>query len=90
MEGRAGHEDGRRYDERFARQLSFCDAGFIPYQTGSSALEQVAARYAVALPPALAALIDRNDPRDPIARQFVPDAAELEQTRRGACRSDRR
>ncbi len=56
----------------------FCDAGFVP-QDGRDALEQVAARYAVALPPALAALIDRNDPRDPIARQFVPDAAELDQ-----------
>ena len=53
------------------------DAGLIAHdQTG--ALEKVAARYAVALPPALAALIDRNDPRDPIARQFVPDAAELD------------
>ncbi|MCW5687730.1 MAG: lysine-2,3-aminomutase-like protein [Pseudolabrys sp.] len=45
-----------------------------------AALEKVAARYAVALPPALAALIDRDDPSDPIARQFVPDAAELETT----------
>ena len=41
-------------------------------------LPEVAARYAVAVPPALAALIDRVDPRDPIARQFVPDAAELQ------------
>ena len=41
-------------------------------------LEKGAARYAVALPPALAALIDRDDPHDPIARQFVPDAAELD------------
>ncbi len=41
-------------------------------------LDAVAARYAVAIPPALAALIDRNDPDDPIARQFVPDAAELQ------------
>jgi len=41
-------------------------------------LEKVAARYAVALPPALAALIDRADPDDPIARQFVPGAAELD------------
>ena len=32
----------------------------------------------MALPPALAGLIDRNDANDPIARQFVPDAAELE------------
>jgi lysine 2,3-aminomutase len=43
-----------------------------------AALDAVARRYAVALPPALAALIDRDDPHDPIARQFVPDAAELE------------
>jgi lysine 2,3-aminomutase len=37
----------------------------------------VAERYAVAVSPAMAALIDRSDPHDPIARQFVPDAAEL-------------
>jgi lysine 2,3-aminomutase len=43
-----------------------------------AAIEQVSARYAVALPPALAALIDGADPSDPIARQFVPNAAELE------------
>ena len=41
-------------------------------------LEAVAARYAVALPEALAALIDRDDPNDPIARQFVPAGAELD------------
>lgn len=44
-----------------------------------AAVEQVAARYAVALPPALAALIDHSDTNDPIARQFVPDVAELVQ-----------
>ncbi|HZD90879.1 MAG TPA: lysine-2,3-aminomutase-like protein [Pseudolabrys sp.] len=44
------------------------------------ALDEVAARYAVAVPPALAALIDRDDPHDPIARQFIPDVAELEQS----------
>ncbi|MBV9556874.1 MAG: lysine-2,3-aminomutase-like protein [Pseudolabrys sp.] len=43
----------------------------------SGALEQVAARYAVAVPPVMAALIDRNDPNDPIARQILPDASEL-------------
>ncbi len=41
------------------------------------ALEAVAARYAVAITPAMAALIDPTDPEDPIARQFVPDVAEL-------------
>ncbi|WP_458761071.1 lysine-2,3-aminomutase-like protein [Afipia sp. TerB] len=40
-------------------------------------LERVAARYAVAITPAVAELIDAADPHDPIARQYVPDAAEL-------------
>jgi lysine 2,3-aminomutase len=40
-------------------------------------LEEVAARYAIALTPVVSKLIDRTDPDDPIARQFVPDAAEL-------------
>ena len=44
-----------------------------------AALEPVAARYAIAVPPALAALIDRDDPNDPIARQFIPDIRELAQ-----------
>src|ERR1700719_1196410 len=39
-------------------------------------LEEVAARYAVAITPALADLIDPSDPHDPVARQFVPDARE--------------
>src|SRR5271168_1574853 len=38
----------------------------------------VAERYAIAVPPALAALIDPNDPADPIARQFLPDRRELD------------
>jgi lysine 2,3-aminomutase len=41
-------------------------------------LERVAARYAVAITPAMAALIETSDPHDPIARQFVPDPAELD------------
>jgi lysine 2,3-aminomutase len=40
-------------------------------------LERVAARYAVAVTPAMAELIDTADPDDPIARQFVPDPREL-------------
>ncbi len=43
-----------------------------------AALQAVAARYAVAITPAVAELIDPADPQDPIARQFVPDARELE------------
>jgi lysine 2,3-aminomutase len=41
------------------------------------ALAPVLDRYALALTPALADLIDRDDPHDPIARQFVPSPAEL-------------
>jgi lysine 2,3-aminomutase len=41
------------------------------------ALEKVAARYAVAVTPAVAALIDTSDPHDPIARQYIPSADEL-------------
>lgn len=40
-------------------------------------LEQVAARYAVAITPTVAALINPADADDPIARQFVPDEREL-------------
>ena len=41
-------------------------------------LDRVAARYAVAITPDVARLIDPGDPSDPIARQFVPDARELQ------------
>ncbi len=34
-------------------------------------------KYAVAITPEMAALIDENDPCDPIARQFVPSSDEL-------------
>ncbi|MDR3468877.1 MAG: lysine-2,3-aminomutase-like protein [Xanthobacteraceae bacterium] len=43
-------------------------------------LERVAARYAVAVTPAVAALIDADDPRDPIARQYLPSRDELVST----------
>jgi len=60
---------------RTAAQL--CEHGFVPPERRPE-IERVSARYAVALPKALACLIDRNDPDDPIARQFVPDGAELD------------
>ena len=40
-------------------------------------LEKVAARYAVAVTPDMAALIEPADADDPIARQFIPSAEEL-------------
>jgi len=60
---------------RTAAQI--CDHGLAPPER-RTALDAIATRYAVALPPTLADLIDRNDPHDPIARQFVPDAAEID------------
>ena len=53
-------------------------AGLVP-AAAAPALADVAARYAIAIPPAMAALIDPADPADPIARQFVPSLRELEQ-----------
>jgi lysine 2,3-aminomutase len=50
--------------------------GLIPAEQVAE-LEKVAARYAVALTPAVAGLIDPTDAHDPIARQFIPDVAEL-------------
>ena len=50
--------------------------GLVP-NARAAALERVAERYAVAITPAMAELIDPIDPADPIARQFVPDLAEL-------------
>src|SRR6187402_3515747 len=60
------------------RRLSELDAAGLTPANQRDALEKVAAQYAGAITPATAALIDRADPNDPIARQFVPDAAELQ------------
>jgi lysine 2,3-aminomutase len=40
-------------------------------------LVRVAQHYAIAITPEIADLIDRDDPHDPIAAQFVPQVAEL-------------
>lgn len=63
---------------RTLRRLDdLADAGLLAAER-LPALERVAAQYAVAITPAMAALIDPADPRDPIARQFLPDLAELD------------
>jgi lysine 2,3-aminomutase len=59
----------RRPDELVARGLA--RAADLPD------LEEVAARYAVAVTPDIAALIESDDPTDPIARQFIPSTEEL-------------
>ncbi len=42
-----------------------------------SGLDAVAEKYAISITPAVLALIDPNDPNDPIARQYVPAPEEL-------------
>lgn len=62
---------------RTLRQTSdLIGAGLVPEHQRTS-IEEVAARYAVAITPSSAELIDAADAADPIARQFVPDPAEL-------------
>jgi lysine 2,3-aminomutase len=60
------------------RQLSELFAAGLASPESRAELERVAAQYAVAITPAMAELIDPADPHDPIARQFVPDKAELD------------
>lgn len=54
---------------------ALADAGLIPPGT-RDAIAAVEARYAVAITPAIQALIQTQD--DPIGRQFIPDPAELQ------------
>lgn len=55
---------------------ALADAGLIPSEK-IAALELVAQHYAVAVSETVAGLIDRDDPFDPIARQFIPTELEL-------------
>lgn len=59
---------------RTPRQLA---AAGLATGTTLEALEAVAARFAVAITPAVSDAIDPADPQDPLARQFVPSPAEL-------------
>ena len=62
-------------EDRSLRTLEqLAEAGLV---ADPAPLRPVAEKYAVAITPAMAALIDRDDANDPIARQFVPDPAEL-------------
>ena len=64
-------------EERPLRRVSeLVRHGLVP-KRDAPVLEQVAARYAVAVTPAMLDLIDPDDPGDPIGRQFVPDPREL-------------
>jgi lysine 2,3-aminomutase len=74
-------EPGTRPDEVAAVTLKSVDelvGGGLIEPARARALRAVEARYSVAVTPEIAALIDPADPSDPIARQFLPDARELE------------
>ena len=67
--------DGLSSDPRALRDAdALLAAGLIPPER-RAAVAKVGARYAVAIPPALRALIEHPD--DPIVRQFVPHPDEL-------------
>jgi lysine 2,3-aminomutase len=55
---------------------ALAEAGLLPKARLDEAAE-VGARYAIAVTPAVAALIDPGDAADPIAAQYLPDAREL-------------
>ncbi len=61
---------------RLTTPAALIEAGLAP-PSRLSELEAVAKRYAIGLTPALADLIAKSDPADPIAKQFVPDGREL-------------
>ena len=52
-------------------------AGLVPDDRLDEA-RKVGDRYAISVSPAVVDLIDRADPNDPIARQFIPDVRELD------------
>jgi lysine 2,3-aminomutase len=58
------------------RPAELVETGLVPAERLPD-LARVAERYALAISPAMADLIDPADPADPIARQFIPDPAEL-------------
>lgn len=60
---------------RTATELA--EAGLIDKASVQSC-DAVGERYAISVTPAIAGLIDPADPSDPIARQFIPDPAELD------------
>jgi lysine 2,3-aminomutase len=76
----AGGRSMNRIDPRLMATLrqpaELIDRGLVP-ASDRAGLERVAARYAIAVTPDIAALIDTEDPNDPIARQFIPDVLEL-------------
>lgn len=65
-------------DKSLRSIADLADAGLVEL-TRAPALAEVGKRYAVGVTPAMADLIESADVADPIARQFIPDTAELVQ-----------
>jgi lysine 2,3-aminomutase len=63
------------FPSRTIRDVDSLIAASLAPQSAAAALQAVASRYAIAIPPALQTLI--TSPGDPIGLQFIPDAAEL-------------
>ena len=63
--------------EKTLRSVADLVAAGFAAPSSAETLAAVTERYAVAITPAMAALIDPNDHADPIARQFMPSTAEL-------------
>ena len=63
--------------DRTLRSIDDLVAAGLAAPEARAPLQEVASRYAVAITPAMARLIDPADPADPIARQFVPSPDEL-------------
>jgi lysine 2,3-aminomutase len=63
-------------EKTFRTPADLAEVGLIAPERRAD-LDKVAARYAIAITPTSAGLIDPADPADPIARQFLPDLAEL-------------
>jgi lysine 2,3-aminomutase len=66
-----------RSRDRTLRSASELAAAGLVSPEDAADLAAVETRYAVAVTPAMAALVDRGNRADPIARQFVPNPAEL-------------
>ena len=72
------HEQDRATSQRHCATPAELVAHGLARAADLPELEKVAARYAIAVTPAIADLIDPDDPDDPIARQFIPTADELQ------------
>lgn len=68
--------DSTRQGRTLRSAQALREAGLIP-PAAEAAAARVAERYAISVTPYAAGLMDPADPADPIARQYIPDIAEL-------------